>query len=442
MIAVRGGVVTGIIGLCVALVVVPVYATAETESDLAIALAAVLVVVNQSQLLPVCDITVYPREDIGLKLKLLPAGCTLRLNQNSQVVSTSESIDFNRYLWLSPHNDQPARLYLQIKQPESSLKIIFPVSDNIPELFIDLKTLSAEGYRYQLSYRKQIQQQAVITVAANVVSHHSSPTLTGSGSGGEDNDPNWRWRLWRWIRNYLLCGSFVERDKHFPDVFYSSDSSKLNEQPVDIRKRTSITPSEETVLWTLQRQEGPPGRPVNPCAPQPDRSANPASQEFSAGSDDGCCFSFRRRTNRVINRHDRILLDFCPVNPQQMMCVSESIETQLNFLGFSQEPQEPQESGEPESSIVDSADSGLGSELPLCSEQNPALEGGESFIETEPAFVELNIDMSPSHQEASGYIHLDIFNDADEQVEDDSSSMPDVQPGRSHLALTSSIWLI
>lgn len=118
------------------------------------------------------------------------------------------------------------------------------------------------------------------------------------------------------------------------------------------------------------------------CRSNSDPQPRAISPSFSILSNEAECFGLRRGPVRIVASHNQIPEDFCPVNIQQTLAVTESVHTLLNSLVFP-------EADEPE--VVGSEDSGLGADS-LCSDlsSSSAEESvDDTLIEQVPTIVEL-----------------------------------------------------
>lgn len=393
--AVRGFIVTGVLGMNLALFWVSAYATPDVEPDLTVPLVVVLLIVGQTNLSPACDVALYPYVDIGKLQRYLRPGCVLRLGSNPQTVVVSESVNLNDYQWLPPVKDVHAVLHLIPKPVDPEIAIVLPDQDKLLKVMTDLREFPPE-------YIQPVQLQPYGVGergAVNVIGVRQPETANGGGD--KDDDPNWIWRLLSWIKSNLLCGGKAEREIIFPEEPLNPDNDL-----VDPKRAVSPTASEKTVYWTLQWEGGPPSRPINPSSSR--RRANlpafrPVSPVFSIISEHTGCFCWRRRTNHIVLLNDPILPDFQPVGPLSPTALTVSIETQLNALVLD----DPVDSAGIDSGISDQSSISI-SELP-CSEDEdltcPGLidSGSES---TEESSVTEEV-IHPANSQ--GYIHLDAL---------------------------------
>ena len=372
--AVRGFVVTVMLGLSLVLFLVSAFATPDVESDVTVPLIVFLLVTGQSNFLPSCDVVLYP-----------------------QTVVVSASVNLNNYQWLPPNEAENALLHLVPKLSEDEIVVVFPEQKKTVKVLADLRGFSARVYSD--SWCKAagfVERSAVYVIGIR---------RTGaSGGGDKDDDPNWLWKLWSWLKDNLLCGGKGEQDINFPE-----DPLDIENNLVDLKRAISPTFSEKTVYWTLQWENGPPSGPINPPA-----SRRPRSPAFSIISGTTGCFCWRRRTSHIVLHSDPFLPGFMPVDPQEYLAETVSIQTQLNQLFFTEE---------------DSAgsDPGISNQLSASESELTCSEGEELFCvesmdESSDSASVMSVEEEGVHPENNQennqeYIHLDLWPEAAASVD-------------------------
>ena len=391
--AVRGFVVTGVLGVNLALFLVSAFATPDVEPDFTEPLLAFLLVASHPNLLLTCDVTLYPQFDIGKFQRYLRPGCTLRLSQNPQTVVVTESVNLNAYRWLPPEEGGHIILHLVLKPAVAKMAVALPDSDKVSRVLTDLRKFPIEAY--------QRQWFKLNGFTGGVLIFDSHGIGSAAGGGDKDDDPNWFWRIWSRLKNNLLSCVNGEPDIRFPEEPLDTENDL-----VDPKRAVSPTHSEKTVYWTLEKEGGPPTEPINPAPPRQQKNPInfwPVSPTFSIISGHTGCFCWRRRTHQIVLHHDLLLPGFLPVELSLSPVPATSIETQLNQLVFP----DPNDFTDSDSGISE-PQSTLDSELPcLENEDLVCLDSLDSGPEITPGIpvTEEGIH-AENHPE---YIHLDAM---------------------------------